>query len=621
MGSKKIKQERAPSSKRYPLRRKAKKRRFFRISVYLSISLLVTAALVSGWRIWRNKYLDAPRFNSILLSVNGEPRRVLSGESIHLHPKDRIKILRVSTNIPFNSGIRLVATDIDVTALEYTELRLATLLPNREMFGDYRFQIRIKYRNDDLGYVVWRVQPYAEDWLDKAGRTIKPEKRLDVLRQALHFLPEDRTIWRRLLDECEAQGRWQEASRMLEERAKKNQDPEILAELLKVYKAMNQKDGMISVLQRFVRLSPQDVGRRNMLAGLLEENGNWKAAINEYTAILKETDEAGRLSVYERLGFLYAKTGQAKKAISFYLKAVKLDQKDANLHYNLSQLYEQIHDEEKSDFYLANAVTLNAQDLENRLRLADRLMKRGDFKKAEKYLGEILKEKPNELEALVLMAQLMEKQGKKERLKAAYEKILTLDPENETVMYNLGALEYEAGNLKGSLPYFEKYIKKHPEDEGVHKILFDIYKKIKAPEMAFDQARILLDLDAKYLAPYDFVFEYLNARGEYKDIIPIMGKGIAANPEATELRKYQVYVYLKTGQEEQAAQQMEEILKRRPKDIDLWLQLARLREKRQEFPEALRAYKRIIEISPGHEEAGEAYLRLRLKGVEDADTR
>jgi tetratricopeptide (TPR) repeat protein len=60
---------------------------------------------------------------------------------------------------------------------------------------------------------------------------------------------------------------------------------------------------------------------------------------------------------------------------------------------------------------------------------------------------------------------------------------------------------------------------------------------------------------------------------------------------------------------------MTEILKRRPKDIDLLLNLARLREKHGQFEGALDAYKRILEISPDHEEAEEAYLRLRLKGV------
>ena len=62
---------------------------------------------------------------------------------------------------------------------------------------------------------------------------------------------------------------------------------------------------------------------------------------------------------------------------------------------------------------------------------------------------------------------------------------------------------------------------------------------------------------------------------------------------------------------------MEEIIKGKPKDINLLLHLARLSEKHGDLVRALEAYKRIIEISPGYEEAEEAYLRLRLEGVRD----
>jgi len=60
---------------------------------------------------------------------------------------------------------------------------------------------------------------------------------------------------------------------------------------------------------------------------------------------------------------------------------------------------------------------------------------------------------------------------------------------------------------------------------------------------------------------------------------------------------------------------MKEILKARPRDLDLLLQLARLMEKKGDIGGAAKAYKQIIDISPEHDEASEAYLRLRLQGV------
>ena len=115
------------------------------------------------------------------------------------------------------------------------------------------------------------------------------------------------------------------------------------------------------------------------------------------------------------------------------------------------------------------------------------------------------------------------------------------------------------------------------------------------------------------------MFESLRAKGAYKKILRIMKKAVKVYPRKIVFREYLVLACLKTGKENQAASQMEKILKTRPKDLDLLLQLARLREKNNNIKAAAKAYKRVIDISPEHEEASEAYLRLRLRGVSGDD--
>ena len=646
--------------------------------------LLLLSALAGGWWLWRYKLTQSPRLNYITLSINHETRRILSGETLALHPNDKVNILDISTNIPFNLKIRLSAEGLDVNALRYEELIISDLLPHKEAFDRYNFTIHVKYYNRDIGNLIWVVQPYTEDWLDNANRIIDSNMRLAILERGQHLTPENRRLSRRLLDEYKALKKWKQAARMLEEMAEKKADHETLTELIQVYRAMENKDGIILVLKKLINLDPDDLEARTELAEIFEKSEDWNGAIREYEDLLKRTNQEDRLPVYKTLGYLYTKTNKPEKAISCYLDAAKIDQKDANLHYNLSYLYEKINQEEKSNFYLDNAITLKSSDLEGRLKLALSLMKRGKFKKARKHLSEVLKKKPESNKALTLMAKVMEKQGDKRSLKTIYRKILSLNPENETIQYNLGALEYEEGNLKGALPYFKEYVKSHPKDATVHGILFDIYKKEKNLPLAFKQAVILVELTPKESDIYDFIFDYLKRKDEYEKIIPLMQKGLQANPKDVDLRKYLISAYLKTGKddnavremekllntkpkeidpllmdmfeslrikgaykkilrimkravkayprkvifreylvlaclktgkENQAASQMEEILKARPRDLDLLLQLARLREKNNNIEGAAKAYKRIVEISPEHDEASEAYLRLRLKGV------
>jgi tetratricopeptide (TPR) repeat protein len=92
-----------------------------------------------------------------------------------------------------------------------------------------------------------------------------------------------------------------------------------------------------------------------------------------------------------------------------------------------------------------------------------------------------------------------------------------------------------------------------------------------------------------------------------------MKAGIKNNPKDKDLRKYLVFAYLKTGEDDLAVTQLNEILKLSPDDISILMQLARLQEKLGKLEDALATYRKIMDISPDHEEAGDAYLRLRLE--------
>jgi tetratricopeptide (TPR) repeat protein len=180
------------------------------------------------------------------------------------------------------------------------------------------------------------------------------------------------------------------------------------------------------------------------------------------------------------------------------------------------------------------------------------------------------------------------------------------------VLYNLAVLEYEEGNRAKSLLHFENYLKRHPKDAETLRFLFDLYRKEKKEDSAFATAKALLALNPGDPAPYPFVFEYLNGRNDFKQLAEIMDTGVQARPDNVEMRQYLIFALLKLGREEEAAAQLSRLSKLKPKDVNLLLQLAKLQENQGDVKEAMETYKKIVEISPGLQEAEEAYLRLRL---------
>ncbi|MCP4576779.1 MAG: tetratricopeptide repeat protein [Deltaproteobacteria bacterium] len=661
-----------------------RKKRARRRLLFWLFTFLILSVSASGWWLWQQKKSRLPRLNYLLISVNGEPRKLLAGETLSLRPRDQLKIDDISTTIPFNMDIRLVSKGLDVNALQYDAITLSELLPRKDSFQRYTFPIDVKYLNHDIGHITWIIQPYAEDWLEKANRIIDDLMRLTILERGNRLLPEDGRIHDRLLSEYMAQEKWKNAVPMLCKNAAKKKDIETLNDLMICYGALKDQDGIVQVLGEILKKRPDDLEARMRLAEILEGRGEWGEAAGQYEIVLEDTPPDARLPLYRNLGYLYTKAGKFRKAVSAYLSAASLDQRDPNLHYNLSALYEQLGRQKDADFYLDNAVTLNSDDFVGRLKLAERLAEKGDLEKARKYLSQILEKKPDSKQGLALMANVLEQQGDNGDLRQVYGKILELDPENEAVSYNLGVLEYEGGDLKAALPYFEGYVKNHPEDITVQEILFDIYRKENSATAAYGQALILLDLKPNETEPYDFVFEYLKNRGEYDQLIPmlemgvkenpdrilmneylamayvkagkvepgtreiekllmkgsrqavpllhelfeilaaqkkyqaiidIMKKGVKVDPKNIILREYLIFAYLKTGKETLAISEMEKILKEKPGDMALWLQLARLSEKKNHIPKSIKAYRRVLDLSPEHPEASEAYLRLRLEGV------
>jgi len=603
------------SSRERALDRYRKKKAKPRIQrkIFWVVILLVIGLLFAAWWAWSTIYSVSPEFYFLLVSKNGDSVKLLNGETLLLHPEDRVEILKISTNVGLNWGVRLVSTEFDVNALVEEELPISELLPDREIFDRHTFKATVKRVNQEMGHVVMVIEPSVEDWLDRADGMTDAGERIALLERALDLSPKDERIRDRLINEYKSSKEWQKAASLLEVMAEQQTDQDILPDLLELYETMSKKDQVIAVLRRTLDKNPEDSNARLRLATTLEKEGSLKSAIKEYEKYIGQVGTRERLPVYKTLGYLYTKTNQTKEAISSYLKAAELDNKDVNLFYNLSDLYEKTDQKDKSDEYLGKAVALKSGDTEGHLELAERLIKRGKYGDAEEHINTILEKDSKSLEALLLKINIQEKKGDKKGQKQTYYKILSFDKDNQTVIYNLAVLEYETGDFSKSLSQFKAYLKLNPTDAVAQAFVFDIYRKQKNDKLAFEQAQILIKLKPQEISYYHYLFEYLDSLGNYRKIIELMEQGLKSSPNNPDLREYLVVAYLKTGKEGLAIAEMEKILKSKPKDLSLLLRLAKLKEKQEDFEGALEAYKKILDISPDHEEAGEAYLRLRIR--------
>ena len=194
--------------------------------------------------------------------------------------------------------------------------------------------------------------------------------------------------------------------------------------------------------------------------------------------------------------------------------------------------------------------------------------------------------------------------------------LLDLKP-NETDTYDF-VFEYlkNRGEYDQLIPMLERGAKKNPDQILMNEYLAMAYLKAGKVEPGTREIEKLLRKESRQMVPMlHELFEILAAQKSYQAIIDIMRKGVKVDPKNITLREYLIFAYLKTGKEALAISEMEKILMEKPGDMALWLQLARLSEKKNQIPKSIKAYRRVLDLSPEHPEASEAYLRLRLEGV------
>ena len=173
--------------------------------------LLVIGLLFAAWWVWSSIYSVSPEFHFILVNKNGDSVKLLKGETLPLHPEDRVEILKISTNVGLNWGVRLVSTEFDVNALVEEELPISELLPDREIFDRYTFRATVKRVNQEMGQVLMVIEPRGQDWLDRADGMTDADERIALLERALDLRPKDERIRGRLIEEYKSLKEWQKA--------------------------------------------------------------------------------------------------------------------------------------------------------------------------------------------------------------------------------------------------------------------------------------------------------------------------------------------------------------------------------------------------------------------------
>jgi len=136
----------------------------------------------------------------------------------------------------------------------------------------------------------------------------------------------------------------------------------------------------VSKLQEWVQEYPEDRDANYTLAGLQNQWNNYEEAIRYFENVVK-IDPHFKLT-YNRLGYLYAYTGDFPRAISELEKYKNLAPDEPNPYDSLGEIYMLCGDYKKAEKYFKKAIQVNENFYASREHLANTFLEKGQYRKA-----------------------------------------------------------------------------------------------------------------------------------------------------------------------------------------------------------------------------------------------
>jgi tetratricopeptide (TPR) repeat protein len=249
----------------------------------------------------------------------------------------------------------------------------------------------------------------------------------------------------------------------------------------------------------------------------------------------------------------------------------------------------------------ADAIKLNARSAEAQSLAGQSEFALGNLPAAEKHLKEALKIKPGQAEALRALGATYLRQKRFEAAQGQFEAALRSHPEDIACLYGLGFSLLSQNKPSRALEALAKAHRLRPSDSGILTGILEAHLKLGEPTQAkADLAELNRQLTHHYTQQMQLA-AFLVQQGAYDLAIVQFKQLLKSKPESYELNYNLALAYHRAGKEDLAATQIHKMLAQK-EEAELQNLLGEVEEMRDNYPQALAAYRQAAMLQPQNEE-------------------
>ncbi len=240
-----------------------------------------------------------------------------------------------------------------------------------------------------------RNAPTEFDKLIQEGISLKNqeeyEKALELLEKALEISPKSARVRQFIGETYKKMGNIEKAEETLQEAVEINpQYIKVHQSLGDLYQEVGDKEKALESFEKAIKISPHNAKRQTTLGQMYLESGDVEQAEKAFekaveaepnnpdiktnigeiflerghaekaAIVFKDSlNQKEDVHVYNRLGIALRRKGKVNEAIKEYHKALKLDQNDEGLHYNIGRAYIEVNNKPKAVHHFKKALGIN----------------------------------------------------------------------------------------------------------------------------------------------------------------------------------------------------------------------------------------------------------------------
>ncbi|MGH9343416.1 MAG: tetratricopeptide repeat protein [Terriglobia bacterium] len=382
----------------------------------------------------------------------------------------------------------------------------------------------------------------------------------------------------------------------------------------------------LAAFEAALKAAPQSAETHNNLGSFYEGEGTLNLAESEFRAtlhahpadrtanynlgaiLLLRHDAQGGLSYLRRVQPPDSATEVALveanlelhnevKALALARSLSKQSPGDAHLHFSLGVVLSSGGQYKLAIHELELADALKPGTFETLRQLGNAYFNDGDYAQANLALDRALALKPDSVDALYLKAETLADEKKTLEAFQLLFKARKLAPENTDVIYLLARLSMNLAYYSDAIPLLEEGVKIAPKQPDLRAALGECYYGAGKIEDAFNQFRLLIQLDPS-ASSYAFMGLFYLHQGQFTQAQEYFNKGLEKRPGDPQCLYNLGAIADKQGNFAQGEKMLEKALDAKPDYGDALYELASAKVEEKEFAPAIALLERCVKTDP-----------------------